>query len=838
MKGDFRMASKKVDLPIKGMSCASCVQKIEKNLNKKKGVMKAAVNFASQTAMVSYDSALIGIEDLEKVIEDTGYEVIKSSGERTVEFKVMGMASDHCAGVVKKAVKKLEGVKEVETNYANSYARVSYDESKLSTRRIMKAISAAGYKPQLIEAGEDAADLEKEARENEIRALKKKFIWAAIFALPIMYVAMVEIVSKSLLPGSLSPEHFPVRFALFQMIFSVPVIIVGRDFYRIGFPNLLKGSPNMDSLIGVGTAAAYSYSFYAAGLVLLGKDPTGQYVGSLYFETAAVIITLILLGRFFETLSKGKTSEAIKKLMGLAPKTALIEVNGLEEEVPISEVQVDDVVIVKPGGKIPLDGEVIEGRTAVDESMLTGESIPVEKNPGSKVTGATLNKTGSIKFRAEKVGKDTALAQIIKLVEEAQGSKAPIARLADIFAGYFTWGVIGVAVATVIVWSLTGTVFGVALPGGTFIFALTAAIAVLIIACPCALGLATPTAIMVGTGKGAEHGILIKDAEALENFRKIDFVIFDKTGTLTEGKPRVTDIVTFNNNREDEVLKVAASAEKKSEHPLAEAIVNEAEERKLDLFEVADFNAIPGHGIEISLNQSKIFLGNEKLMDDKKINLKIAQEEAIRLANEGKTPMFIAKDKALMGIISVADVLKENSEKAIKDLHKLKIKVAMLTGDNKRTAEAIARTVGIDRVLAEVLPEDKSKEVKKLQEEGYRVAMVGDGINDAPALTQSNVGVAIGAGTDVAMESAKIVLMKSDILDVVKAYKLSSATLRNIKQNLFWAFGYNTCGIPIAAGVLYPSFGFLLSPMIAAAAMALSSISVVSNALRLKRVRL
>ncbi|MEE9192149.1 MAG: copper-translocating P-type ATPase, partial [Candidatus Aerophobetes bacterium] len=710
---DVIRKSERLTLKIGGMTCASCAQTIEKNLNKKKGVMKAAVNFASQTAAVSYDPALVEVEDVEKVIEDTGYEVIKSSGERSVEFKVMGMASDHCAGVVKKAVERLDGVKEVETNYSNSSARVSYDESKLSTRQIMKAILAAGYKPQLIEAGEDAADVEKEAREKEIRTLKRKFVWAAIFALPIMYVAMVEIVSKSLLPGSLSPEHFPVRFALFQMIFSVPVIIVGRDFYRVGFPNLLKGSPNMDSLIGVGTAAAYSYSFYAAGLVLLGKDPTGQYVGSLYFETAAVIITLILLGRFFETLSKGKTSEAIKKLMGLAPKTAIIEVEGVEEEVPISEVQVDDVVIVKPGGKIPLDGEVIEGRTAVDESMLTGESIPVEKNPGSKVTGATLNKTGSIKFRAEKVGKDTALAQIIKLVEEAQGSKAPIARLADIFAGYFTWGVIGVAVATVVIWSLTGTVFGVALPGGTFIFALTAAIAVLIIACPCALGLATPTAIMVGTGKGAEHGILIKDAEALENFRKIDFVIFDKTGTLTEGKPRVTDIVTFNNNKEDEVLKVAASAEKKSEHPLAEAIVNEAEERKLELFEVAAFNAIPGHGIEISLNQSKILLGNEKLMDDKRIDLKIAQEEAIRLANEGKTPMFIAKDKVLMGIISVADVLKENSEKAIKELHKLKIKVAMLTGDNKRTAEAIARTVGIDRVLAEVLPEDKSKEVKK-----------------------------------------------------------------------------------------------------------------------------
>ena len=828
----------KAILKIGGMSCAACAQNIEKNLNKKKGVVKAAVNFASQTAMVSYDSVMTGVEDLEKVVKDRGYEVVKVSGEKTVEFKVLGMGSDHCAGVVKKTVEKLDGVKEVETNFPNSYVRVSYDESKLSTRQIIGAISAAGYKPVLVEAGEEAEDAEKEAREKEIRTLKQKFILAAIFAFPILYVAMAEMISKSLLPEFLNPEHFPARFAVSQVVLSIPVIMIGWNFYRVGFPNLMKGTPNMDSLIGVGTAAAYLYSFYAAGLVLLGKDPEGQYVRSLYFETAAVIIALILFGKFLETLSKGKTSEAIKKLMGLAPKTAIVEVDGVEEVVPISEVQVGDVVIVKPGEKIPVDGEVIEGRTAVDESMLTGESMPVEKNPGSRVTGATLNKTGFIKFSAEKVGKDTALAQIVKLVEEAQGSKAPIARLADIVAGYFTWGVIGIAILTAIVWSLAGSVFGVTLVGGTLLFTLTVVIAVLIIACPCALGLATPTSIMVGTGKGAEQGILIKDAEALENFRKIDFVIFDKTGTLTEGKPRVTDIVTFNNNNEDYVLKIAASGDKKSEHPLAEAIVNEAEERKLEFLQITDFNAIPGHGIEISLNRSKIFLGNRKLMEDKKIDLEIAWDEDVRLSNEGKTPMFIAKDTTLMGIIAVADVLKENSGQAIKELHKLGIKVAMLTGDNKRTAEAIARTVGIDRILAEVLPEDKSKEVKKLQSEGHNVAMVGDGINDAPALTQSNVGVAIGAGTDVAMESAKIVLMKSDILDVVKAYKLSNFTIRNIKQNLFWAFAYNSTGIPIAAGVLYPFFGFLLSPVIAAAAMAFSSISVVSNALRLKSVRL
>ncbi len=825
-------------LRIGGMSCASCAQTIEKNLAKKKGILKASVNFASQKAMVDYDTVLVSPEEIEKVIKDSGYEVIKATGEKTVEFKVIGMGSDHCAEVVKKAVEKLEGVKEVETSFPNSYAQVSYDENKLSTRQIIKAISAAGYKPELIQTGEEAADVEKEARKREIRTLKKKLIWAILFAFPILYVAMGEVISASLLPGFLRPDNFPGRFALFQVVLSIPVIIAGWNFYRIGFPNLFKGTPNMDSLIAMGTAAAYLYSFYAAGLVLLGRDPSGEYVRSLYFETAAVIIALILLGKFLEAISKGKTSEAIKKLMGLAPKTAIIEVDGVEEEVPISEVQVGDIVIVKPGEKIPVDGVVIEGRTAVDESMLTGESMPVEKNPGAKVTGAALNKTGSIKFRAERVGKDTALAQIVRLVEEAQGSKAPIARLADIIAGYFTWGVIGVAVLTAVIWTLAGTVFGVTLVGGTFLFTLTVVISVLIIACPCALGLATPTAIMVGTGKGAENGILIKNAEALEIFRKIDFVVFDKTGTLTEGKPRVTDIVTFSDLKEDEVLRLAASGEKKSEHPLAEAIVNEAGERKLKLLEIKEFNAIPGHGIEMSLNQTKVFLGNQKLMDDEKIDLKIAQEDATRLANEGKTPMFIAQDKTLLGIIAVADVLKENSAEAVKELHKLKIKVAMLTGDNRKTAEAIARTVSIDRVVAEVLPQDKAREVKRLQEEGHTVAMVGDGINDAPALMQSDVGVAIGAGTDVAMESAQIVLMKSDLLDVVKAYKLSAATLKNIKQNLCWAFGYNITGIPIAAGLLYPFDGFLLSPVIAAAAMALSSISVVSNALRLKKVKL
>ena len=740
--------------------------------------------------------------------------------------------------IIKKAIEKLEGVKQVDTSLADSYARVTYDSTKLNIRQISKAISASGYKSKLIDTGEETVDVEKEAHEKEIKTLKNKLILASLFALPILYVAMIELINKSLLPNFLHPEIYPVRFALFQAILSIPVIYVGRKFYTIGFPNLFKGHPNMDSLIALGTSAAYIYSFYAVILVVLGLDPNGTYIYSLYFETAAVIIALILVGKYLEAKSKGKTSEAIKMLMGLTPKTAIIEVDGVEEEVPISEVQVGDIVIVKPGEKIPVDGIVIEGRSTVDESMLTGESIPVEKTINSKVTGASLNKSGSIKFRTERIGKDTALAQIIKLVEEAQGSKAPIARLADIMAGYFTWTVIGITILTIITWTLAGTVFGVTLTGGVFIFVLTVAIAVLIIACPCALGLATPTAIMVGTGKGAENGILIKNASALENFHKVDFVVFDKTGTLTEGKPQVTDIVTFNGYKEDEILRIAASGEKKSEHPLAEAIINEASKRKLELFELTDFNSIPGHGIEMSLNGEKIYLGNKKLMVDEKIDLKMAEEVASRLAKDGKTPMFIGQNNNLLGIIAVADVLKENSKKAVDELHKLKIKVAMLTGDNKITAEAIAAHVGIDRVIAEVLPEDKANEIKKLQEEGHKVVMVGDGINDAPALMQATVGVAIGAGTDVALESAQVVLMKSDLLDVVKAYKLSAATLRNIKQNLFWAFGYNISGIPIAAGIFYPFFGFLLNPAIAAGAMAFSSVSVVTNALRLRKLKL
>ena len=788
----------------------------------------------------------------------------------TDTLKIGGMTCAACSARVERAIRKLQGITSVVVNLTTEKATVIYDPNALHLSSIKEAVEKAGY--QIIEApkaGSIPIDEDKLRKEKETRTLLIKFIVSASLALPLLYIAMVPmlgVMGPSWLtlpfPKALEPMRFPLAYALVQLALVIPIIIAGNRFYTVGFKNLIQRSPNMDSLIAIGTSSAVLYSAYNMWRITQGDHMA---VDALYFETAGVIITLILLGKFLEAVSKGRTSEAIKKLMGLSPKTAIIIEEGIETEIQIDEVKVGDVIVVKPGAKIPVDGTVTEGRSSVDESMLTGESMPVDKKPGDRVYGATINANGVIRFKAEKVGNETALAQIIKLVEDAQGSRAPIAKIADIVCGYFVPIVCAIALVAGITWFAVTSSGLAALPTGksALEFSLTIFISVLVIACPCALGLATPTAIMVGTGKGAENGILIKGGEALEIAHKIQKIVFDKTGTITEGKPQVTDIIIGSRewkvgSGENILLQLAASAEKGSEHPLGQAIVLEAEKRGLDLLPVIEFKAIPGRGIEAKTREKlkgkrekrkengeqmvSIIIGNRKLMDERGISLLALEAESDKLANEGKTPMYVAFGNSaingkLSGIVAVADVVKESSARAIEKLHKMGIEVAMITGDNKKTADAIAKQVGIDRVLSEVLPQDKSAEVKKLQNEGKKVAMTGDGINDAPALAQADIGIAIGSGTDVAMESADIVLMHSDLEDVPAAINLSKRTIRNIKQNLFWAFGYNMLGIPVAAGLLYAFGGPLLNPMFAAAAMSLSSVSVLSNALRLKRYK-
>jgi len=806
----------RIDLPIRGMSCASCVEKIETGVAKLEGIQEVSVNFAAEKATILYDPSRATPARLVSEIENLGYE---ARVEEAI-IPIRGMTCASCVEKIETQLRSLPGVIEASVNFGTEKASVRFLSSVHTLADLAKAIRSIGYEPLEVSGESATVDYEKEAREREIRELGIKTLIGALLSIPLML-------------GSF-PEWFPwmpelVTRHVTLFLLATPVHLwVGWQFH-VGFWKALKHkTADMNTLVSVGTSAGYIYS------VLVTFTPRlfaaeGLEAG-VYFETVAILHTLIILGRFLEARAKGRTSEAIKKLMGLQAKTARVMRNGQEVDIPVEEVRVGDIIVVRPGEKIPVDGIVREGASAVDESMLTGESLPVEKRAGSEVFGATLNKTGSFRFEATNVGKETALAQIIKLVEAAQGSKPPIQKMADKIAGVFVPIVIVIALVSFGVWYLWG-------PQPALIFALSNFMAVLLIACPCAIGLAAPTAVMVGIGKGAENGILFRGAEALEFASKLTTVALDKTGTLTKGEPSVTDIVTADRLDPKDLLRYAASAEKGSEHPLGEAVAKRAGEEGLELQPVDSFEAIPGHGIVAEVAGTRLLLGNLKLMRDHGIALDGLEKEAERLADEGKSPMFIATNGRAAGIIAVADTLKENSREAVDALHSLGLEVVMITGDNKRTAQAMARQVGIDRALAEVLPQDKAEEVKRLQSEAKVVAMVGDGINDAPALAQADVGIAIGTGTDVAMEASDITLISGDLRGIVTSIALSKRTMRTMKQNFFWAFIYNTILIPVAAGILYPVAGILMSPILAGAAMAFSSVSVVSNSLRLRRFR-
>lgn len=749
------------------------------------------------------------------------------------KFDITGMTCSACSARVEKAVSKLDGMRTVNVNLLTNSMTAEFDEAVLQTADVIHAVEQAGYGAFLHEAASSAAQTKPvEPVQDALREMKRRLVISLIFTVPLFYISMGHMWNWPL-PGFLLGHENALAFAFTQFLLLIPVVFVNFKYYRVGFKTLFHRAPNMDSLIALGSSAAILYGIFAIYKIGYGlghgdMELVHQYSMDLYFESAGMILTLITLGKFFEARAKGKTSEAISKLMDLAPKTALVERGGKEQMVPVEDVQVGDIVIVKAGESIAVDGIVVEGRSSVDESALTGESIPVEKQPGDKVIGATINKTGYFKMKASKVGNDTALAQIIQLVDEASSSKAPIAKLADKVSGIFVPVVIVIAVAATIVWLLLGQ---------SFEFALSIGISVLVISCPCALGLATPTAIMVGTGKGAENGILIKSAEALETAHSLQTVVLDKTGTITEGKPVVTDLIYTDSINQNQLLVISASLESKSEHPLAEAIVARAKEEQVSLKEVSDFEQIAGQGVAGTIDGMRYLAGNAKLMAANEIAVSAVSAQAEALAEDGKTALYFADEEKLLGLIAVADVVKPTSAQAVAELQAMGIDAVMLTGDNARTAEAIRRQVGLSQVIAEVLPQDKERVVRQLQEKGRKVAMVGDGINDAPALARADVGIAIGAGTDVAIESADIVLMKSDLLDAVTAIQLSRAVIRNIKQNLFWAFFYNSIGIPLAAGVFFSVLGWKLSPMFGAAAMSLSSVCVVSNALRLKLFR-
>lgn len=809
---------------VNGMTCASCVRRVEKVVQKLDGIHSVSVNLATNQAQVQFDPSMVEENDIVGKINKIGFEAKVKRDNPTTKylFSVKGMTCASCVNRVEKIIKKIEGIEDATVNLASNQAQVKVADPSFNPQLVIDKVTKLGYDTALLE--EETQANEEDGQEKEIKKLKKDFTFAAIVTTFVLIGSIPHMMHGW---GAWVPSWLSNALVLL-ILTSYVQLVPGWRFYTNSYKVLRNKSADMNVLVAMGTTSAWVYS---GALTLFPEQLTGMgFPNELYYDVTTVITTLIILGRYFEAKAKGKSSNAIKKLMSLQAKTARVIRNGEELDIPVNQVIVGDEIIVRPGERVPVDGVVIKGRSSVDESMLTGESIPVEKGIDDQVIGATINKSGSFTFRATKVGKETALAQIIRLVNEAQGSKAPIQRIVDVISAYFVPAVVVMATTSAVVWYFIG-------PEPSTIFALTTFIAVLIIACPCALGLATPTAIMVGTEKGAENGVLIKDAASLEKAHKTQTVILDKTGTITEGKPKLTDIALTSSLSEEEVLMIAASVETASEHPLGEAIVQGAKDRQIQLVEPEKFNSITGHGIEAVVNNKAVLIGNMKLMKERNIDHTEATPKAEALANQGKTPMYVAVDGVCAGVIAVADTVKKDSIRAIKEMKKMGLEVVMITGDHYKTAEAIAKETGVDRFIAEVLPEDKAKEVKLLQEEGKVVAMVGDGINDAPALAQAEVGIAIGTGTDVAMETANITLMRGDIMSVVTALRLSKSTMRMIWQNLGWAFGYNIVLIPVAAGMLYPMFGLLLNPMLAGAAMAFSSVSVVLNTLRLRKFK-
>lgn len=823
-----------VSLPVEGMSCAACVAKVEKALGNVTGIREAKVNLVSGKAAVKFDPHKTNVAQMAQVVSELGYEVPREE----ILLTVRGMSCAACVAKVEKAVGGVAGVTRVVVNLPAESAKVEFYPGTVTKADIKKVIKELGYEATEKLEGQAALDREREARQREV-AFQKRNMW---IAWPLAALVMLGMFRDMWIFPLFVPEFLGNTIVLW--ILTTPVVFIpGWQFFTHSWNGLKRGATDMNLLYATGIGAAY----IIATINSLWPDAGFGGKGATFFESAALLTAFIVLGRYLEALTRGRTSDAIRKLMSLQAKAARVIRDGQEMEIAADEVEIGDVVVVRPGESIPVDGRVIDGYSAVDESMLTGESIPVEKKAGDEVIGATINKTGSFRFEATKVGKDTALAQIIKLVEDAQASKAPIQKLADFVAGHFIAGVHVLALVVFAFWFFYGyerfflpdsrfilSPYSLA-EVGVFGFSLLLSVTTLVISCPCALGLATPSAMMAGTGKGAENGILFKGADAVEATAKLQAIVFDKTGTLTKGQPSLTDVVVASGFTRHEVLNLAAAAEKNSEHPLGEAIVRGAQDEGIQVEDAQDFNAIPGHGIEASFRDRQVLLGNRRLMQQRGVDFSKLLAHAEKMEHEGKTAMLVAVDGKAAGVVAVADTLKENSQEAVARLKRMGIEVAMITGDNRRTAEAIARQVGIDRVLAEVLPQDKANEVKKLQEQGLRVAMVGDGINDAPALAQAEVGVAIGSGTDVAKETGDIILIKSDIRDVVSAIEVARATMNKVKQNLFWSFIYNTLGIPIAAGILYPVTGLIVSPELAAFFMAISSVSVTMNTLLLKR---